>query len=129
MNINLRRIGSVAWAFLQIALMSGAVGAGIGVLQGDMVSRVAAREEQMAFAEGAATIGALAAMIVGAVAYFVIKGEVSLKQFSTTVFWVICVGSVVAFFSQNELFTVFADVLAAIIVTAYQVGRRKTAQS
>ncbi len=43
-------------------------------------------EEQMAFAEGAITIGALAAMIVGTVAYFVIKGDVSLKQFSTTVF-------------------------------------------
>jgi hypothetical protein len=129
MSINLRRIGSVAWAFLRIALLSGAVGAGIGVLQGDIVSRLATREEQMAFAEGAATIGALAAMIVGTVAYFVIKGDVSLKQFSTTAFWVICVGSVVAFFPQSELVTVFADVLTAIIVAAYQFGRRKTVQS
>jgi hypothetical protein len=109
--------------------MSGVIGAGIGVVQGDIVSRQATREEQMAFAEGASMIGAAVGMIAGTAIYFVIKGEVTLKQFSSTVFWVISIGSVVAFFSNNELFTVFADILAVIVVTAFQIGRRSAAQS
>jgi hypothetical protein len=128
-NIGLKQTRDLSWAFLRISVMSGVIGAGIGVVQGDIVSRQAAREEQMAFAEGASMIGAMVGMIAGTVIYFVIKGEVSLKQFSSTVFWVICTGSLVAFFSHNELFTVFADILAVIIVTALQVGRRSEAQS
>jgi hypothetical protein len=129
MNKNTRRILDISWDSLQICVTSGVIGAGIGFVQGFFVSRQAAHAEQIDFAAVASIFGAAVAMVVGTAIYFLIKGEVSLKRFSSTVFWVISAGSIVAFFSHNELITVFADILAVIIVTASQVGRPGTARS
>jgi hypothetical protein len=104
-----------------MSVTSGAVGAGIGFVQGLVVSREAVRAEQIGFADVASIFGTAVAMITGTVIYFAIKSEVSLKQFSSTVFWVISVGSGVAFLSHNELIAVFADILVAIVVTIYQL--------
>jgi hypothetical protein len=121
MSITLRRTAFIFWDFLRISVTSGAIGAGIGFVQGLIVSRQAAREEQIGFAGVASIFGTVVAMVVGTAIYFIIKGEVSLKRFSSTVFWVTSIGSVVAFFSHNELITVIADVLVAIVVTVYQL--------
>jgi energy-converting hydrogenase Eha subunit G len=120
MSITPRRVASIVWDFLRMSVTCGTIGAGIGFLQGFIVSRQASRDERMDFAGVASISGAAIAMIAGTIIYFVIKGEVSLKQFSTTVFWVISVGTLVAFFSRNELITVFADILVVIVVTIYQ---------
>jgi energy-converting hydrogenase Eha subunit G len=121
MSITPRRVSSILWDFFRTSVTCGAVGAGIGFVQGFIVSRQAARDEQMDFAGVASISGAAIAMIVGTIIYFVIKGEVSLKQFSSTVFCVISIGSLVAFFSHNELITVIADIAVAIVVTIYQL--------
>lgn len=105
----------------------GAIGAGIGFVQGLVVSRQAARNEQLDFAGVASIFGAAVAMIGGTIIYFVIKDEVSLKQFSSTVFWVTSIGSLVAFFSHNELLTAIADV--AIVVTIMSATRRSPAET
>ena len=121
MSIPLKRVASILWDFLRISVTCGVVGAGIGFVQGFIVSRQAARDEQMGFAGVASIFGTAVAMIAGTIIYFVIKGEVSLKQFSSTVFGVISIGSLVAFFSHNELITVIADVSVVIVVTVYQL--------
>jgi hypothetical protein len=121
MNKNFRHVFGFSWDVLRISVTSGVIGAGIGFVQGLIVSRQAAREEQIGFAEVASIFGTAVGMVVGTAIYFLIKGEVSLKRFSGTVFWVISVGSVVAYFSHNELLTVFADILVAIVATIYQL--------
>jgi FtsH-binding integral membrane protein len=121
MNKDIRHVLGILRDLLRISVTSGVIGAGIGFVQGLIVSRQAARAEQIGFAGVASIFGTAVAMVGGTAIYFLTKGEVSLKRFSGTVFWVIAIGSVVAFFSHNELITVFADILVAIVVTIYQL--------
>jgi hypothetical protein len=83
-----------------IAIFCALLGIGIGFIQGAIVARSGATDEQLVFAGTAAMIGGLVALPLGPLLYYALKRRASLQQVS----YVVC-------------FSLLAGVVAAVLLT------------
>lgn len=75
----------IAWEVLSLLLTSAIVGAGIGFLEGEIVTRSWSRHDQIAFAEGSALMGTLVALFVGPVLYLLLGRRITFGEFARIV--------------------------------------------
>jgi hypothetical protein len=116
---SIRSVAAFIWLLLGVILSSGVTGAGIGFLEGEVVARQRTRSEQMALAEGAASVGLSAGAILGMAVYLVLREKILIRGYFAGVALVFVVGLAVAFWTHNELVTSLANVLTAIASAAY----------
>jgi hypothetical protein len=64
-----------------IAVSSAMLGIGIGFIQGEIVARTGAQDEQLVFAGTAGMVGGLVALFLGPVLYYSLKRRIALEQF------------------------------------------------
>lgn len=80
------RIVKTMLRVFSVFLCSGVVGLGIGFLQGELLYRSEIRTAEMAFAEGAAVVGAEVSLILGPLLYYgLFRQKVSFEMFATVV--------------------------------------------
>ena len=121
MRQGMRRVFASAWMLVSAASASSALGAGIGFVDGEMVARGWTRGEQMALAEGAASVGVVVGAIVGVMAYFLFKNKMSLKILSGVVTSVFAAGIVAALSTRNEMVTALTNILTILLAVIYLI--------
>ncbi len=119
MTQGIGRIFASVWTLIRAVSTSAVVGAGIGFLEGQTVGRGWARGEQMALAEGAASVGIVIAAIAGTTAYYLFRNKISLNVFFGVVTSVLATGSAIAFWTRNEMATALSNVLMILAAIVY----------
>src|ERR1700722_840124 len=90
----IRRVIHAIENIVSLILTCFTIGTGIGFNVGLITARTWERSAQIAFSEGAATIGGVAACFLGPILYFVILGRrVSFEEFATIVGFALVAGS------------------------------------
>jgi hypothetical protein len=64
-----------------IAISCAALGIGIGFIQGEIVARMGAQDEQLVFAGTAGMVGGLVALFLGPILYCALRRRISFEQF------------------------------------------------
>ena len=115
----MRRAISIAWGLVSLLVTSAVVGAGVGLFQGEIATRTWSRPEQIAFAEGAAFLGAIVALFVGPLLYVFLSRRISVGELSGIVACSSIGGGLVAL-ARWEFLIPVASVLvcAAAAITA-----------
>jgi hypothetical protein len=122
MNNPIWRIIRKCAEILSTLIVCFTTGTGIGFNLGEITARSWTRSAQIAFSEGAASIGGAVACVVGPfLYYFVLKQHVLFKEFATIVAVALVTGSLIAL-TGSELLTPIVPVLlstvAAVIIRA-----------
>jgi len=128
----MKEIGQIVaflWTLIRVVCASAVVGAGIGFLEGETVGRGWTREEQMAFAEGASSVGLVIAAVAGTAVYFCFSRQISTKTFLGVVTSVLAAGEAIAFLTRNEMVTALANVLMLVAAVVYLAVRGRVQPS
>lgn len=111
---------------IAIAVSSAMLGIGIGFIQGEIVARRGAQDEQLVFAGTAGMVGGLVALFLGPILYYALKRRVSLEQFCNVVALSLLAGVIAAWLLSLEpngpgwvsmFVTPFAAILFAVSFT------------
>ena len=120
----MRRIGRPVATVVSVGFFCAVVGVGIGFIQGEIVARSAAQDEQLVFAGSAAMIGGLLALFLGPILYYAIKPRILFEQFCNIVTLSLISGCAAAWLLSTRLngpgwASMFVTPLAAIVLAIY----------
>ena len=117
----MKRIVRFVCGAISLLVTSAAVGAGVGFFQGEIVARNWSRPEQIAFAEGAAHMGAIVAVFVGPILYVFLGRRISIGELCGIIACTAIGGGLVALARWEvlvPLMSIFVCAGAAIMVRA-----------
>jgi hypothetical protein len=98
------RVGVISLRLFSVAITSLLVGAGIGFFHGEIISRRWERPAQIAFAEGASSIGALVALVLGPVLYYgLFRRRVSVEEIAIVVSCTAVIGALASITGSEVL--------------------------
>ena len=119
----IKHVIGVGWHALSLLLTCAVIGAGIGILLGELTARSWERPYQIAFAEGAAGMGMIAAAVLGPICYLFLGRRVSLREFSAIVASRLIAGAVVAFAAWQIMVPIMTVLAGAIAVLTIRILR------